>query len=58
MTFSEWVSSVEEQLSSSFGILKDDCTDEVAMKNGFNAGETPQEFVEWLEEKYGFVRIY
>jgi hypothetical protein len=51
----EFKKAVEDYLMDKYYITINDITDEKQIEQAFNDGETPQEFVEWLAEKYDLI---
>ena len=55
--FKSFKSDVEQILNDKYGINPDDCTDDDVMRNAWDNGETAEEFVEWVSDKYDLTDI-
>jgi hypothetical protein len=56
-TFEDWKAEFEKILMDKYGITINDCTDEEQLKTEFKDGSSPQEFVDWIGEKYDLQTI-
>lgn len=57
MTLEEYINKIEELLTKRYGIGIDDCTDKEVLSQSLESGETPEEFVSWIGEKYNLTDI-
>ena len=49
--FENWLECVKDGLEE-YGITVEDCTDDTQLIDAFSNGDRPEEFVEYIAEKY------
>jgi len=57
MGIKEFKADVEQIFNDKYGINPDDCADDQVIEDAYENGETPEEFVEWVAEKYDLTDI-
>lgn len=58
MTFKDWRKEVERLFVASYGADWNDlCGDNAPLQAAFDAGDTPQVFVDWYADKYDLIKF-
>ena len=55
--FIDYLNAVDDLLDALYGIGTSDCSDTDLVAAAQENGETPEQFVEWIAEKYGLEKI-
>jgi len=56
-SYSSWERKVIKLFKKTYGLDKNDFYDRTRLKNAFEDGDSPEEYVEWYGEKYDLDEI-